>query len=48
MVAKGAMSGLSFEVDNWTPWGIDAALRDPSGNHIRIAAHLPSLEEKDA
>ena len=62
LVAKGAMSGLNFEVDdckatfdelkgrgvefiqepNRVPWGIDAAFRDPSGNHIRIVQMIPS------
>ena len=56
LVAKGAMTGMSFEVEdcqatyeelkgrgvefiqepNRVPWGIDAAFRDPSGNHIRL------------
>jgi catechol 2,3-dioxygenase-like lactoylglutathione lyase family enzyme len=62
LVAKGAMSGLNFEVDdckatfdelsgrgvefvqepNRVPWGIDAAFRDPSGNHIRMVQMIPS------
>lgn len=61
LVAKGAMSGFSFEVDdckatfaelqargvefiqepNQVPWGIDAAFRDPSGNHIRTVQTIP-------
>lgn len=61
LVAKGAMSWLSFEVDdckatfgqlrargvefiqepNPVPWGIDAAFRDPSGNHIRVVQVIP-------
>jgi catechol 2,3-dioxygenase-like lactoylglutathione lyase family enzyme len=61
LVAKGAMSGLNFEVDdcgasfaeltargvefiqepNRVPWGVDAAFRDPSGNHIRIVQPIP-------
>ncbi len=61
LVAKGAMSGLSFEVDdcratyselkgrgvemiqepNEVPWGIDAAFRDLSGNHIRFVQIIP-------
>jgi catechol 2,3-dioxygenase-like lactoylglutathione lyase family enzyme len=61
LVAKGAMSGLSFEVDdcqatyqelkdrgvemiqepNKVPWGIDAAFRDLSGNHIRFVQLMP-------
>jgi predicted enzyme related to lactoylglutathione lyase len=61
LVAKGAMSGLSFEVDdcqatyselkdrgvetiqepNKVPWGIDAAFRDLSGNHIRFVQLIP-------
>lgn len=56
LVAKGAMSGMNFEVDDCqatfdelkgrgvevvqephrVPWGMDAAFRDPSGNHIRV------------
>jgi catechol 2,3-dioxygenase-like lactoylglutathione lyase family enzyme len=56
LVAKGAMSGMSFEVEDCqatfaelkgrgvevvqephrVPWGMDAAFRDPAGNHIRI------------
>ena len=61
LVAKGAMSGLSFEVDdcqatyselkdrgvemiqepNKVPWGMDAAFRDLSGNHIRFVQTIP-------
>lgn len=61
LVAKGAMTGLSFDVDdcsatfaelkgrgvefiqepNRLPWGIDAAFRDPSGNHIRMVQPIP-------
>jgi catechol 2,3-dioxygenase-like lactoylglutathione lyase family enzyme len=61
LVAKGAMSGLNFEVDdckatcqelrdrgveiiqepNMVPWGIDAAFRDLSGNHIRFVQLMP-------
>jgi predicted enzyme related to lactoylglutathione lyase len=37
------LKGRGVEVvqePNRVPWGMDAAFRDPSGNHIRIVQHI--------